>query len=158
MFAYDVPFEVLERRPHAGQERAWASASSAADGEPVDFVTSAVRNLLRIVDFLPLFYLVGSVSIVCDAARTSGSATSPAARSSHARPLRRTRRRPTPVAPVSVPLEQVLTWDVSAVDAEESGCCGTSSTAASYLPWPIRSYFAGQLLDRFWAEGSGAPA
>ena len=34
------------------------------NGEPIDFVTSAVRNMLRIIDFLPLFYLVGSIAIV----------------------------------------------------------------------------------------------
>ena len=63
MFAYDVPFEVWTAAGRPARER-WASASSAADGEQVDFLTSAVRNMLRIVDFLPLFYLVGSVSIV----------------------------------------------------------------------------------------------
>src|SRR5262249_57943690 len=36
-------------------------------GQPVDLVTSVIRNLLRIVDFLPVSYLVGIVSIVVTA-------------------------------------------------------------------------------------------
>ena len=34
------------------------------EGEPIGFVTSAIRNIMRIVDFLPVFYAVGVVSIV----------------------------------------------------------------------------------------------
>src|SRR5207244_5263014 len=36
-------------------------------GEPVRFLASAVRNISRIVDFLPFFYLVGTISIIATA-------------------------------------------------------------------------------------------
>jgi uncharacterized RDD family membrane protein YckC len=36
-------------------------------GRPITFAASAVRNLLRIVDFLPLFYGVGTVAMFADA-------------------------------------------------------------------------------------------
>ena len=118
MFAYDVPFEVLERGSHTGQERGSGSASSAATANRSTSSRSSVRNLLRIIDFLPLFYLVGSISIV--ATQHDQRLGDLAAGTLVARD-RFSGRRSTcqPVAPVSVPLEQVLTWDVSAVDAEE---------------------------------------
>jgi uncharacterized RDD family membrane protein YckC len=34
------------------------------DGAPVGFIASLIRNLLRMVDFLPLFYGVGLVSVI----------------------------------------------------------------------------------------------
>ena len=34
------------------------------DGGPVDFGPSAIRNLLRIVDVLPAFYLIGFVAVL----------------------------------------------------------------------------------------------
>ncbi len=33
------------------------------DGEPIDSRTSIVRNVLRIVDVLPLFYLIGAILV-----------------------------------------------------------------------------------------------
>lgn len=32
-------------------------------GEPLDLKASLIRNVMRIVDFLPLFYLVGAISV-----------------------------------------------------------------------------------------------
>ena len=58
---------------------------------------------------------------------------------------------------MSVPLEQVLTWDVSAVDAEEIRVLRHFLDRRLVLPWPIRSYFAGQLLERFWPRFRGCP-
>ena len=77
MFAYDVPFEVLGDGRTPGK-RALGIRVVGADGEPVDFVSSAIRNIVRIVDFLPIFYLVGSISIVATQ-HANGSATSRAA-------------------------------------------------------------------------------
>jgi uncharacterized RDD family membrane protein YckC len=34
-----------------------------ATGEPIDLKASLIRNVMRIVDFLPFFYLVGAISI-----------------------------------------------------------------------------------------------
>jgi uncharacterized RDD family membrane protein YckC len=34
------------------------------DGSPLSLGSSVVRNVLRLVDFLPVFYLVGIVSLV----------------------------------------------------------------------------------------------
>ena len=63
VFAYDVVMETLNNGRTFGKQAAGIRVLGQS-GEPIRFVPSAVRNILRIIDFLPLFYLVGSVSIV----------------------------------------------------------------------------------------------
>lgn len=62
-FGYDILFETLGRGRTLGK-RALGIRVVRVAGGPVGFVTSAVRNLLRLVDFLPVFYGVGIVSIL----------------------------------------------------------------------------------------------
>src|SRR5439155_22411191 len=60
---YDVPSEVLPGRRAPG--RRWTGLRVVrSGGQPVGFVASAIRNLLRLVDFLPSMYLVGITSIL----------------------------------------------------------------------------------------------
>ena len=155
VLAYDIPFEVLAggRTPGKG---ALGIRVVGRDGGAVDFVSSSVRNLLRIIDFLPVFYLVGSISIV--ATQHSQRLGDLAGGTLVARDRFGGRALDRQVgAPVSVPLEQVLTWDVSAVDAEELRVLRHFLDRRLNLPWPIRSYFAGQLLERFQPKVSGLP-
>jgi uncharacterized RDD family membrane protein YckC len=155
VLAYDIPFEVLAngRTPGKG---ALGIRVVGKDGDAVDFVSSAVRNLLRIVDFLPVFYLVGSIAIVATghSQRLGDLAGGTLVMRDRfgGRALDRQA-----VAPVSVPVEQVLTWDVSAVDAEELRVLRHFLDRRLTLPWPIRSYFATQLLERFWPKVPGLP-
>jgi uncharacterized RDD family membrane protein YckC len=155
MFAYDVPFEVLNAGRTPGKN-ALGLRVIGHNGEPIDFVTSAVRNLLRIIDFLPLFYLVGSVAIVASqhdqrlGDHAAGTLVARERFSGKTTDLQ-------PVAAVSVPLEQVLTWDVSSVDADEVRVLRHFLDRRLALPWPIRSYFAQQLLERFWPKVPGLP-
>lgn len=60
---YDVGFEVLNsgRTPGKALNRIRVVRES---GAPVTFATSAVRNVLRVVDILPGTYLVGMISIL----------------------------------------------------------------------------------------------
>lgn len=60
---YDVFFEVL----HAGRtpgKQVNGLRVVQDGGQPVTFVPSAIRNILRIVDFLPTMYLTGIVAIL----------------------------------------------------------------------------------------------
>ena len=60
---YDVSFETLASGRTPGKR--WTGLRVVRlDGAPVGFVTSAVRNLLRIVDVLPGFYGVGLVAVL----------------------------------------------------------------------------------------------
>ena len=63
VFGYDVSFEVLASGRTPGK-RVNGLRVVRTGGEPVDLLTSVIRNLLRIVDFLPISYLVGIVSIL----------------------------------------------------------------------------------------------
>ena len=63
VFAYDVIFETLNNGRTIGKLAAGIRVVGR-NGEPVRFLASAVRNIVRIVDFLPIFYLIGTVSIV----------------------------------------------------------------------------------------------
>ena len=63
---YDVLFEVFASGRTPGK-RLNGLRVVRDDGSPVGFLTSAVRNVLRLIDLLPSFYLVGIVSILATA-------------------------------------------------------------------------------------------
>jgi uncharacterized RDD family membrane protein YckC len=61
--AYDVLFEVFASGRTPGK-RLNGLRVVRLDGSPVAFFTSAIRNVLRLVDILPGLYLVGIVTIL----------------------------------------------------------------------------------------------
>lgn len=62
-WGYDVAFEVLASGRTPGKR--WNGLRVVrVGGQPVGFLTSAIRNLLRIVDWLPSFYLVGIAAVL----------------------------------------------------------------------------------------------
>jgi len=61
-FGYDVLFEVRSHGRTLGKR--WTGLRVVrTGGRPVNFVTSAIRNVLRIVDILPSFYALGMLTI-----------------------------------------------------------------------------------------------
>ncbi|MBC7287208.1 MAG: RDD family protein, partial [Armatimonadetes bacterium] len=60
---YFIIFEMLWNGQSPGK-RAARIRVIRDDGTPITFVESAIRNLLRIVDFLPFYYGVGLLSIL----------------------------------------------------------------------------------------------
>jgi uncharacterized RDD family membrane protein YckC len=60
---YDIVFEVFASGRTPGK-RLNGLRVVCSDGSPVGFLTSAVRNVMRLIDILPTFYLVGIVSIL----------------------------------------------------------------------------------------------
>jgi uncharacterized RDD family membrane protein YckC len=62
-FGYDVAFEVLAAGQTPGKR--WTGLRVLRDdGRPVDLLSSAIRNVVRLVDGLPLSYLPAMVSIL----------------------------------------------------------------------------------------------
>ena len=59
---YPVLFEVLRQGQTPGK-RAYGIAVINDDGTPVNWSASLIRNLLRVVDFLPVMYVFGVISI-----------------------------------------------------------------------------------------------
>jgi len=62
---YPVLFEVLGNGATPGK-RAFEIRVINDDGTPVGWGASVVRNLLRQVDFLPLLYMTGLISMLCN--------------------------------------------------------------------------------------------
>jgi len=63
LFVYDVAFEVLASGRTPGKR--WNGLRVVrVGGQPIGFLSSAIRNLLRIVDILPAFYLVGMTAVL----------------------------------------------------------------------------------------------
>ena len=62
-FGYDVGFEVLSGGRTPGKR--WTGLRVLReDGRPVDLLSSAIRNVVRLVDGLPLLYLPAMVSVL----------------------------------------------------------------------------------------------
>jgi uncharacterized RDD family membrane protein YckC len=152
VFAYDVSFEVLNHGRTIGKVAAGIRVVGDS-GEPVRFLASAIRNIVRIVDFLPVLYLVGSISIV--ATRHDQRLGDLAAGTVVAR-----ERFPglmQPAAPITVTPDLVATWDVSAIRPEEVHAVRQFLDRRLTLRWPARSYFAVDLADRLRPRVVGAP-
>lgn len=60
---YPVGFEVWRNGQTPGKKRCGIRVVND-DGTPVTFAASFIRNLLRVADFLPFFYMAGVVSAV----------------------------------------------------------------------------------------------
>lgn len=119
LFGYDLIFEALMHGKTPGKSAAGIRVVDC-DGGPVSFWRSAVRNVVRLVDFLPFAYGAGLVTMVAtqhtqrlgDLAagtlvvhdRATGEVEL-RARSSHATP--------------TVPLAAVSHWDVTLVTAHD---------------------------------------
>lgn len=63
VLGYDILFEVLASGRTPGK-RLNGMRVVRSGGEPVGFLTSAIRNVLRLVDFLPFAYVIGAAAIL----------------------------------------------------------------------------------------------
>jgi hypothetical protein len=90
------------------------------NGAPVGFLTSAARNLLRVIDILPAFYLVGMVTVLASSRNqrlgdlAAGTVIVRQRRGDSRSALDALVARSIPVEPVDA-----TGWDVSAVTAAE---------------------------------------
>ncbi len=115
-FGYDVLFEVLSSGRTPGKRMIGIRVVSES-GQPVGFVASAIRNLMRLVDMLPAGYVVGSVAVLANARNQRLGDV--AASTLVVRERRIQHEMPWGPAPTSVPFHELQTWDVSAVTDEE---------------------------------------
>jgi uncharacterized RDD family membrane protein YckC len=152
VFAYDVAFEVLNHGRTIGKAAAGIRVVGDS-GEPVRFLASAIRNIVRIVDFLPIFYLVGSASIV--ATRHDQRLGDLAGGTVVARD--RFPGLAQPSAPITVTPDAVATWDVSAIRPAEVHAVRQFLDRRLSLRWPARSYFAVDLANRLGPRVVGVP-
>jgi uncharacterized RDD family membrane protein YckC len=115
LFAYDIVLETWNRGRSIGKLAAGLRVVRVG-GEAEGFLTAAVRNFLRIVDFLPAFYVVGVISILVTSRNQrlgDLAAGTLVVRERRAAVMPAAAYAPSPaVAPY-------LEWDVSAVSAED---------------------------------------
>ena len=154
-WGYDVAFETLASGRTPGKQAAGLRVVRLG-GEPVGFLASAVRNLLRLIDMQPgLLYAVGSITILFSQRnqRLGDMAAGTL--------VVRERRAPLPAARAPVPdfgaADRYAAWDVSGVTAYEL------VTVRRFLErrWQIdpgaRNRLGWELAERLRPKVAGAP-
>lgn len=127
----------------------------AASGEPVGLWASLVRNLLRVVDFLPAFYALGAVSIL--ASGHNQRLGDLAGRTLVVRDERQAARRAQASASLRLPDLGSLgeRWDVSAVGEDEFTLIRRFMERSRSLPADRRSQLAASIATRIRPRVSG---
>jgi uncharacterized RDD family membrane protein YckC len=152
VFAYDVVFETLNHGRTIGKQAAGIRVVGLA-GEPVRFLASSIRNVARILDFLPAFYLIGTISILAterDQRLGDLAGGTLVMRDRFPGMTRAT-------APIMVSAGAVAGWDVSAVGSEELQAVRQFLDRRLELTGPARSYFAADLANRLAPRVAGIP-
>jgi uncharacterized RDD family membrane protein YckC len=153
-FGYDVAFETLASGRTPGK-RAAGLRVVRLGGEPVGFVASAVRNLLRLVDGLPGIYAVGAVSVLFS--RRNQRLGDLAAGTL----VVRERRAPLPVARPAAPdfalADRYAAWDVSGVTSFELVTVRRFLERRWQLDPAARGRLGWELAERLRPKVAGAP-
>ena len=152
-FAYDVLFETLAGGRTPGK-RATGLRVVREGGQPVGFVSSAIRNLMRLVDMLPFSYAIGIVAILVSSKN----------------------QRLGDMAAATVVVREVTTgsgsawrehemprgdedsWDVGGVTREEIATVRSFLTRRETLDSNARTRIGRELAFRLHAKVPGAPA
>ncbi len=151
-WGYDVAFETLGSGKTPGK-RATGIKVVRDTGHPIGFKASAIRNMMRVVDFLPSGYLVGVVSILL-----SGRNQRLGDLAAGTLVIREAKAPKMPVfeAPPEAPGELVH-WDVSRVTTEEAGTVKRFLERRESLVPEARSRLAQDLATRLRAKVAGVP-
>jgi uncharacterized RDD family membrane protein YckC len=150
-FGYDVLFEVLAGGRTPGKRLGGLRVVTALGG-PITFRTSAIRNLLRLVDFLPAAYATGATLIV--ATRRNQRLGDLAAGTLV---VRLPREAPAPAAAFPDDGEDLAYWDVSGVSADEAAAVRRFLERRASLTPQARRHLASQLAGRLAPRVAGAP-
>jgi uncharacterized RDD family membrane protein YckC len=151
-FGYDVLFETLASGRTPGKR--WTGLRVVKmGGTPVGFLASALRNILRIVDSLPGFYLVGILSVMFTA--NNQRLGDLAAGTIVVWERRQTTALP-PSQPAPAPADSAL-YDVSAVSAEELATVRRFLDRRATLTPEARDRLARDMATRLGPKVVGPP-
>jgi uncharacterized RDD family membrane protein YckC len=153
---YDIFFEVFRSGRTPGK-RLNGLRVVRVEGHPVNFLTSAIRNIIRPIDFLPSMYLLGAAVILASrknqrigdviagtlVVREHAPSRAPAAAG---RPL-----------PSRVPAVQG-TWDTSGITQEELATVRQFLERRQDIDGQSRTELATTLAERLRPKVTGAPA
>jgi uncharacterized RDD family membrane protein YckC len=152
---YDVSFEVLASGRTPGK-RLNGLRVVREGGEPVTFLASATRNVLRLIDMLPSLYLVGCISVLVTKRNqrlgdlAAGTLVVRERRAVSTRPaLRRWGR-----APRALP-EASASSDTTAITDEELAAVSSFLERRNELTWDARNQVALTLADRLRPKVAG---
>jgi uncharacterized RDD family membrane protein YckC len=147
---YDIAFEVLNSGRTPGK-RLNGLRVVRETGAPVTFTTSAVRNVLRLIDILPGTYLVGIAAIL--ATRRNQRLGDLLAGTL----VVRERRTMPPEVRIS-PSVEAPAWDTSAISADELAAVLAFLGRRSELPAGARLQLAAEIAGRLRPKVAGALA
>jgi uncharacterized RDD family membrane protein YckC len=154
LFAYDIILETWNRGRTVGKLAAGLRVVRAG-GEPEGFLTAAVRNFLRIVDFLPAFYVVGVISILATSRNQRlGDLAAGTLVVRERRPAVIPPATHVPPSPADAPF---LEWDVSAVSVEDVATLRQFLERRVSLSPGARAHLATDLAARVRPKVVGAP-
>lgn len=148
-FVYDILFEVLASGRTLGKR--WTGLRVVrVGGAPVGFLTSTVRNVMRLVDILPGMYGVGAVAILATPRNQRlGDVVAGTL-------VVRERRAHVPALPFEPrPAPFLAAWDVSAVTAEELATVRSFLARRHDLDHAPRSALARTLAERLRPKVAG---
>lgn len=167
LYAYDVVFETFGNGRTPGK-RATRLRVVRAGGEPVDFMSSAIRNVLRLIDGLPTSYVPGMISILATKRNQRLGDLAAGTIVIHEDPVAVPARPPgpppggpwAPPAHLASPSWQPPgpVWDVSAVGPAEVAAVRSFLDRRWTLEVRARNQLALQLADALWPKVGGAPA
>lgn len=152
-FAYDIAFETRASGRTPGKR--WTGLRVVkVDGRPVDFRSSAVRNLLRIVDALPGIYLVAIITVFVS--KRNQRLGDLAAGTLVVRE-KRGEVATTPFRAATALSAEVETWDASAVTAADVAAVRQFLERRSGLEPDVRARLATSLARRLYPAVVGPP-
>lgn len=157
-FGYDVMFETLASGRTPGKR--WTGLRVVRiGGRPVGFVSSSIRNMVRIVDFLPSLYLVGMI--------TAGATKLNQRLGDLAAGTVVVREKPTTVAtipagpgpppPIAFDDGVTGTWDLNAITNDDLATVRRFLERRTELTPQARSHLAHDLAGRLQPKVIGAP-
>jgi uncharacterized RDD family membrane protein YckC len=166
LYAYDVVFETFSNGRTPGK-RAVRLRVVRAGGEAVDFMSSAIRNALRLIDGLPTSYVPGIISILATKRNQRLGDLAAGTIVIHEEPVAAPRAAAAPpwiepawgqpgMPPPPPPPGGV--WDVSSVGAEELAAVRSFLERRWTLDPAPRGQLALQLADALWPKVAGAPS
>ncbi|MEY2397578.1 MAG: hypothetical protein QOJ00_752 [Actinomycetota bacterium] len=152
-FVYDIAFETRASGRTPGKR--WTGLRVVkVDGRPVDFRASAVRNLLRVVDSFPGFYLVAIIAVFLS--KRNQRLGDLAARTL----VVRDKRGEAQSVPFNASQEldaDVATWDVSGVTASDVAAVRQFLERRGALQPDARARLATSLARRLYPAVVGPP-
>jgi len=152
-FGYDVLFETLGSGRTPGKR--WTGLRVVkAGGGPVGFLASALRNILRIVDSLPGFYLVGILAVLFTKKnqRLGDLAAGTIVVRERGQKTTLPSARPAAASPPDGEL-----WDVSGISAEEIATVRRFLDRRSTLAPEARDRLAYEMATRLGPKLAGPP-